>query len=346
MASLAQKASIQTSAEPTTITIGDLITYTVEIVREPDITIHWPGAAAELGQFQIVDFEPVDRTPLDDGRQCEAMTYYISTYDVGDWIIPPTAIAYFDSSDDTTVFLRTEPIPITVKSLLSEADWERIRAITEMDTTYAGMEKQIAAGRVLQMAKDDLLRDITSPKRIKRPARFWIGLAVVAIIIAGLIVGFLYWRKRRNIPGAILSFSAPAVPPREWALGEIAALVAGDWLSRREFKLFYSRLSDIVREYIERQMGVRALELSTGETMENLSASAYPIVEDDEKLLLDILERCDLVKFAKFVPPEDWHYNLIDRAKDFVEHTTPPEPEPSPETAPNVEELPAGKEAE
>jgi len=323
-----QKATIETSAEPTTITIGDYITYRVEITHEPRIAIAWPGAAAELGQFQIVDFEAADPVVLKDGREKEVIKYFISTYDVGEWTIPPTAIAYYDSVEDTTFVLRTEPIKITVKSLLSDEDWKRIKAITEADTTLAGKEKQIAAGRAVQMAKEKLLRDITAPRKLERDKLFWIGIAVVALLLAGLIVGFIWWRKRRGIPGSIFSFSAPPLPPHELALSEIAALVAKDYISTGQFKKFYTRLADIVREYIENRVGVSALELSTSETMENLRKSNFPLREDDLDIVKSTLERCDLVKFAKVVPPDDWHVETIDMARDFIERTKPEEPQP------------------
>ena len=207
MALLAQTASIETSAEPTTITIGDRITYRVTITHKPGIEIAWPGAAAELGQFQIIDYEFSEPVTLDDGREQETLIYYISTYDTGDWIIPPTGIAYIDSTDSTRL-LRTEPIKITVKSLLSDEDWAKIKAITESDTTYAGMEKQIAAGRAVQMAKEELLRDVKSVYKLKRGWRFWIGIAVVVVILAALVIGFLYWRKYRMSTLGFLNVSS------------------------------------------------------------------------------------------------------------------------------------------
>ena len=327
----AQKATIETSANPTTITIGDYITYRVTITHDPKIAIAWPGVAAELGQFQIVDFETSDPIILEDDREKEILTYYISTYDVGEWIIPPTAIAYYDSAADTTILLRTEPIGITVKSLLSDEDWAKIRSIAESDSSLAGKEKQIAAGRAIQMAKEEMLRDITDPQRIERDKLFYIGIAVVVLILAALIASFIFWRKRRGITGSIFSMSAPQVPPHEAALAAIAALVAKDYITNKRFKKYYTRLSEILREYIENRVGVAALELSTSETMNNLISSDFPLREGDSDLVESVLERCDLVKFAKLVPPEDWHIETVGVARDFIERTKPDEPKPEDE---------------
>jgi len=322
---LAQSASIETRADPTTITIGDIITYKVIISYDPGIEVAWPGAGAELGQFQITDYELGDPDTLDNGIIRREITYFISTYDTGDWTIPPTAIAY-TAGTDTTYFLKAEPIVITVKSLLSDSDWAKIRAFAESDTQYAGMEKRIGAGQALQMAKNELLHDITDVKKIVRPARFWIGLGVVALILAALVYGFVFWRRHRGEGGGIFSMSAPQIPPHEAALAELAALLASQLIAKKEFKEYYARLSEILRDYIEHRIGVPALELSTWETMRNLEESGFPLESDQFELVREILERSDMVKFAKLIPPDDWHLEIVEMARNFVERTKPLEP--------------------
>ena len=323
----AGNASIETFAEPTTITIGDVITYRVVITHDEGIEIAWPGAGAELGQFQISDYDLGDPVETGDGRVRQEIIYYISTYDTGEWTIPPTAIAFVDTPDSVRL-LKTEPITITVKSMLSDGDWARIKAFTESDTQYTGMEKQIAAGRALQMAKEKLLRDVNDVNRIPRDPKFWIGLGVVAAIFAALIAGFLYWRKRRGEGASIFSFSATPVPPHEAALMELAALIAGQYIGKGEFKKYYSILSEILREYIERRIGVRALELSTDETMRNIGESRFPLTADLIELIKVILDRADMVKFAKLIPPDSWHFETVEFARKFIEETKPEEPEP------------------
>jgi len=322
---LGRMASIETSAEPTTITIGDRIVYTVIITHDEGVDIAWPGAGAELGQFQIIDYELPQPVTLEDGRVQEKIIYYISTYDTGEWTIPPTAIAYVDETDSTRL-LRTEPINITVESILSDKDCAKIKAITESDTTLAGMEQQIAAGRALQMAKEELLHDVNPVYRLKRGWKFWVGIGVVVIALAGLFTGFILWQKRRGKVGGIFSFSAPPVPPHEAALIELAALLASQHISRGEFKEYYTKLSDILRRYIEGRIGVQALELSTSETMENLAEADFPMTSEQTGLVEKALYRCDLVKFAKLIPPDDWHLDTVEIARRFIEETKPEEP--------------------
>ncbi len=322
----AQNASIETHAEPTTITIGDRIEYRVVITHDPGIDIQWPGAGAELGQFQITDYELGDEIETEGGKIRREIKYFISTYDTGEWTIPPTAIAYMIG--DSVHYLRTEPIQITVKSILSEEDWAKIRSFAESDTQYAGMEKQIGAARAIQMAKDELLKDITEIEKIPRDPKFWIGLGVVALLLAALVYGFIYWLRHRGEEGGIFSLSAPKIPPHETALAELAALLASQLIAKREFKKYYSRLSEILREYIEHRIGVQALELSTFEIMRNLEESDFPLEYDQLERVREILDRSDLVKFAKMIPPEDWHLETVEMAKSFVEETKPEEPEP------------------
>ena len=294
------------------------------ITHDPEIQIAWPGMAAELGQFQILDYEIEDDIELDDGRIQSTYIYYVSTYDTGEWIIPPTGIAYKDSRDSTQI-LKTEPITITVKSILSDEDWAKIKAITEADTTYQGMEKQIGAARALELAKNELLKDINEPEKYPRGLRYWIGVAVIALILIALVIGFILWMKRRKQGKSIFSFSAPPLPPHEKALTDFAALKASQLINQGKFKEYYSLLSEILREYLENRIGVKALELSTSETMQNLYECQFTLSEDLLANVKEIMTRSDLVKFAKLIPQDDWHSETLFMAEDFVRETQPEE---------------------
>lgn len=318
----AQRASIKTSAEPTTITIGDRITYKVEITRDPQIKIAWPGTAAELGQFQILDYEIKGPEKLDDGRVRDVFIYIISTFDTGDWIIPPTGITYIDEFDSSRV-LYTEPIPIYVKSLLSDEDWKIIKHYAESDTSLAGKERQLGAGLMMKIAKERLLKDVNQPAKIKRNLKRLLIAIALFVLISGTIFLYFYLRKRKGKIGGIFSFSAPPIPPHEWALMEFSALIASQHIAKKEYKEYYTQLSDILRIYIERRIGVEALELSTTETIKNLEGSDFPLSPDTLALVKNCLDRCDLVKFAKLEPPESWHIETIEMGKAFVEMTKP-----------------------
>ena len=80
-------------------------------------------------------------------------------------------------------------------------------------------------------------------------------------------------------------------------LRESGLLAGGD------FKLFYSRLTEILRAYIEPRFGIDALDRTTAELRTEMKRMN---LEDRlHDLLFALLDSADLVKFAKFRPTAD-----------------------------------------
>ena len=84
-------------------------------------------------------------------------------------------------------------------------------------------------------------------------------------------------------------------------------------------KEYYSRLTDIVRVYIEGRFDVTAMEMTTDEILDARDIDA--LEQEVKKELRDILMRADLVKFAKFLPTPEEHEASLRLAVKFVEMT-------------------------
>ena len=90
--------------------------------------------------------------------------------------------------------------------------------------------------------------------------------------------------------------------PYEKAAGALAELAASPlWLEGR-IKEFYSRLSGILRDYLDAQLGVKAELMTTGAIARELRAAGAEITAVLKTRAL--LEKSDLVKFAKLKPQE------------------------------------------
>ncbi len=115
----------------------------------------------------------------------------------------------------------------------------------------------------------------------------WLLLALVAAAVA-------FWLWKRRQPG-VSAFVAPPPTPYEVAIRELRRL-------REEnppVEEFYTRLSDIVRQYLEGQMGLRAPERTTEEFLFEVSRD-HSLSAEHRELLGAFLQEADLVKFAKF----------------------------------------------
>jgi len=142
---------------------------------------------------------------------------------------------------------------------------------------------------------------------------WWLWAPLVIAVVA--VVVFWLWHRRR--PGARVA----VIPPPsayEVAIRSLQQLREAD-LPVEEF---YTRLSDIVRHYLEGQLGLRAPERTTEEFLYEASRDRTLSTEHRE-LLGAFLQESDLVKFARFRPGADDRERAFAAAERFVHETQP-----------------------
>jgi hypothetical protein len=211
----------------------------------------------------------------------------ISTFDTGRYEIPPLRIQYQTPPDSTWQALTTQKLEIYVASILPSE-----------------------AGDI---------RDVKAPLEIPRDWRqimFIAAIAVTALAIAALI--YVWWRRRQG-KSLIPTRQEPPRPAHEVALEALEKLRTSDLLQRGEFKIFYSELSDIIRRYIEGRYFVIALEMTTSQLLDNLRDA--DVEEEPRELIRALLEQCDLVKFAKYVPEAVESERALQLGFEIVEKT-------------------------
>jgi hypothetical protein len=153
------------------------------------------------------------------------------------------------------------------------------------------------------------------------------GLVVVLILI-GLIYSFFFAKKRREE-------SRKKLPPFERAIEELKALESFTPSEQEEYKNYYSRLTDVVRRYLEEEAKITALESTTDELLIKLEAlkksGKLELERETIKNLKSVLQTADLVKFALSTP--EFGTTAKDRAlvQGVVVETNEALPEPTPE---------------
>ncbi len=100
------------------------------------------------------------------------------------------------------------------------------------------------------------------------------------------------------------------------------------WQQGRE-KEFYSKLTDILRRYIYEREGINAMEMTSGEILNNIRQISD--VDSVYNNLKQILSTADLVKFAKYKPYPDENDLSMVNAYFFVNQTKEPDPIPTKE---------------
>jgi len=142
---------------------------------------------------------------------------------------------------------------------------------------------------------------------------------VIALGILALAAGaYFLWKRRRKAEEE----TVPPVPPHEQAYEALEKLLREDLLTQGQVKLFYLRLSNILRHYIEGRFSLRAPERTTEEFLIDLRAGD-DFSAEQKALLRRFLEHCDLVKFAKHDPTRAEIDQSVDACRNFIDETKP-----------------------
>jgi len=133
-----------------------------------------------------------------------------------------------------------------------------------------------------------------------KPYLIWV---VLALLLIGLLI---YYLKTRKKPKTKEIDTINTLPPFEEALEKLQELDNKLLWQNNEIKKYYSELTEIVRVFIEKELEIPALEITTFELVSMLSDYNNPkninITKETVRKLNALLQEADLVKFAKSTP--------------------------------------------
>ena len=135
-------------------------------------------------------------------------------------------------------------------------------------------------------------------------------LVFVIVFVALSLLGLVVWllaKRRRPAP--------PPKLPREIALEELERV--GREIEKMSPYQFSIRVSDILRKYVTQQYGLPATRQTSIEFLTAL-AKASSFSADEKSLLEDFLNRCDLIKFARYEATTSDSELLLGEAIRFV----------------------------
>ena len=151
------------------------------------------------------------------------------------------------------------------------------------------------------------LPDIAPPVNysLVPPWMIFVGSLVVLTII-----GLAIWYGRKFFRKKQVTLS-----PRERALAALSEIESE--VERIAPYQFSIRVSNILRRYVVEQFDLPMTRQTSVEFL-NAIASAPNFGDEEKALLADFLNRCDLIKFARYeATPEDSRL-LLDEARQFV----------------------------
>ena len=258
--------TIETAVDRAEIHVGDLIDYSVIITYDSVYELIPPPLGANLGAFDVKDYQSDIVTRLPDGRIKSENKFILSTFTTGDYVIPPLP-AIFNLPDGSKKLLLSEGVPIKVKSLLAES----------ADTLD--------------------VRPLKPPHEFRRDlSRYYlwggIGLAVLAIVA---ILAWVWLRRRKESEEPV-----DMRPPWEIAFERLAVLDQKNLPGDSKYKEYYFELTEIARSFMGRMYEINTMDMTTTEYLHSFESIRLPgdLYEASERFLM----HADLVKFAKLIP--------------------------------------------
>ena len=263
------------------MTIGDKVNLRVTVIHEEKADVLDINHDDALSDFEIKEVKSFSHQ--ENGEIYEGKNFVITNYTLGEYMIKPIVIHY-RTRDGKTDTLQTNQLYLTVQSV---------------DKTK------------------DPNSDIRGVKGVVKIRSVFIRWLVLFLVLTG-VVAFcvIKWLQPRR--ETIDSKTGQILSPHDEAYKALAVLHYSDLLKRGEIKLYFLRLSEIIRQYLERRFQIHALEWTTQELLVVLKDQ---IGNDKRKLIEPFLLTCDLVKFAKYVPQPIEIQEQIRQAKHIVDIT-------------------------
>lgn len=288
-----QSVSADLRADSTHIQIGDPLKIRLSVKYSNNLLVAFPKAADTLGNLETIEVSKLDTTTAA-GSIVLSQVYTVSAYDSGDFHAGPVVV-YFKNSTGIVDSVLTNDIQITAGE-----------PAVDLDKPF---------------------KDIKAPLEVPYSWREFVPYIIgLAVLLVAIIAGIILYRKYRNNKPVVVERPKPKDPPHIWARKELKKLEEEKLWQKDEVKQYYSRLTDIVRMYLEYRYDWFALESTTEEIEAELPK--YKLKDKARESLLAILRAADLVKFAKMIPMPDANIKAMENAYKFIDFTEPSETKP------------------
>jgi hypothetical protein len=271
------------------IKIGDKINFRISVKYKDDVAIQFPDINHQIGVFTIKKRGASEGPKKEkDGYSIIARNYVLSSFEIGQQTIPSLKVKYTSKHGEGEV--ATNEITVDIKGVLNEGE-----------------------------ISDDI-KDIFPPVSV--PVSFnrlvpWIYVGLAVFFLTGIIYWLIRKRKRGSKPQELVFAKRP---PHEVAYELLEGLSKEDLIAKGLIREYYYRITDVVRHYIEDRFGLLAPERTTEEFLTEMSHTNQ-LNDAHKRLIQEFLERCDMVKYARYGPSKTEIQETYDAAKRLIDET-------------------------
>ena len=283
-----QEIKVKTALEHDSIWLGDQIKLLIVVEQPSGTKIQFPQLPDSIQKVEILNKSKIDTSKLDGTRIQLKQTYLVTCFDSGAHYIPPFKFVLkrgisTDSlkSNDLTLFVKLPPVD-------------------------------------LKRPPADIKKPFTAPVTLKEIAPWLLGIILIGAIVFLVIYAISRYKRKKPL---FQRPPKPKLPAHVIALQELDKLKGEELWQHEKVKDYYTRLTDIVRIYIEDRFRISAMEQTTFEILSDFNKKEKEVDKKSVTELKEILELADFVKFAKLTPLPDENHKMLSNAYLFVKET-------------------------
>ncbi|TSA39272.1 MAG: hypothetical protein D4R64_00270 [Porphyromonadaceae bacterium] len=286
--SFGQEIKVNAKLDTTKILLGDQVNLWFMLEHPEGLRIDFPATGDSLaGKIEVLSASKPDTISKMNRIWKIRQRLVVTSFDTGFYVIPPFTFRFNNNHDS----IQTRALPLEVLGMA-------------VDTTKG-------------------ITDIKLPYEIKVTFTEILPYIIVGLLLLTIIILYIrYLRKKKQGSEIVEKLAHTQIPAHLLALEQLDELVREKLWQQGKIKLYYSRLTDIIRQYIELRFKVPAMEQTTEDIIRDFTQAGH-IKEGIRKELKTLLELADLVKFAKWYPVAEEHEASQQSAYDFILRTKP-----------------------
>ncbi len=285
--------------EPDSVLLGDHFDLVLEVAAPEGYGVGFPSITSEFaeGKIELLEERKLDTTKLAEGSIQLRKRWRMTSFEPAMYSLDSLAVLYTDGVRVDTLFA-SEPLHLQVQMMPVD---------TAQKTIY------------------DIKQPLKAPLKLGEVGGYSLAGLGVAAAVAGLVLLLLLrLRKRKQ------TTEERREPPHVVAIRHLEMLHNQKLWQNGKIKEYYTRLTEILREYLAGRYGVGAMEMTSDEILSAMKAAE--IEPKHTANLGALLAESDLVKFAKYTPSEESHeeyynmvYYFVEESKEIKEEVVAPE---------------------
>lgn len=279
---------ITTTISADTIMIGDQPTITVKVDKDIAQMVSFPEFEGEIDHpIEIIEQGAIDTLKNKKRREILTRIYKITVFDAGSYNLGGFPIMYFDKNIADTIY-SLDSICFFVKPIAIDTTKDKIYTV-----------------------KDPLKMPL-----IWSEIQYYVWLSLFGVL---MLVATYYIIERLRKNKSLLP-QKPKLPPHLVAISELEKIKSENLWQTGKVKLYYTRVTDVIRDYMEERFDINAKEMTTDEILAVMEEHINKKGKD-YLMLKELLSLSDLVKFAKLEPSPTDNQSSFENAYYFIEVT-------------------------